>query len=771
MREAGAGRGEFAALLRRLRGAAALSQDELAARAGLTAKAVSALERGERRRPHPHTVRALADALGLDPAARAELSAATRPAPTAPVPVTHPVPAPPAPVVGRDAERGELAGLLRSGATRLLTLTGPGGVGKTSLALDLARTVAADFPDGVTVVELAAVPEARLVLPTVARALGAPPAGDLLGSLAALLGSSRRLLVLDNLEHLLDAAADVAALLARCPGLVVLATSRAPLRVRAEQDRPVQPLALPTGPGTAAVAASPAARLFLDRARATGRAVALTDDTAADVAAICRRLDGLPLALELAAAHARLLSPAALLARLDQALASPRSRDLPERQRTMRATLDWSHALLTHDEQVLLRRLSVFAGGFSLAAAEEVAGVGGDVLPALAGLVEQSLVLPVEGGDPRHRLLEPVRQYAADRLAEAGETGAVADRAADRVVRLAAAARAGLRTSGQARELDRLQAEHGNLAAALSRLVAGGRPGTAAVVGADTWLYWALRGNVAEGRSWMEQALRAAGAALAPAELAALHLALAALRFASGDVPGTAGSADAAARAAQVAGADELRGEALVLAASAAVFVGDDRTATDAVTEATRLGRATGARWVVAHAVTAQAQLLFRAGDLPASAAVLDHAEQLARELASPFTLATVLNVQASVALAAGDDDAALDRWTEAAGLAVAVGTTWPLAYTVPGLAVVAARRGLPGLAAELFAAGSARAEAASVAVTFPPDLESARHWLSAVRTELGEVDFARAWARGRGLRPDDVPALAGHISARRGPD
>ena len=767
MDDAAPGSSSFAELVRRFRDRAALSQEELAARAGLTAKAISALERGERRRPYPHTVRSLADALGLDDAERAALARSARPTAAGvpeppPEPVHEQVPEPgdavalprsPTELVGRDAVRAEVLSLLRSAATRLLTLTGPGGVGKTALALAVARDLAADDDrHGVTVVELAPLREARLVLPAFARALGVRQLGEpVVDRVAAVIGDRRRLVVLDNLEHVLGAAPEIAELLARCPGLVLLATSRAPLRIRAELERPLDPLPLPTGNDAATVAASPAGTVFLDRARAAGGTIALTEQTAPDVAAICRRLDGLPLALELAAAHARYLPPKQLLARLDVAVGSPRSRDLPERQRTIRATLDWSYELLTADEQALLRVLAVFPGGFDLAAVEHV--VGTDVLGPLGGLVEQSLVV-ADGG--RYRLLEPVRQYAAARLAEAGE-GRDAEGGATGFYReLTAAARSGLRGVQQGDWLDRLRIEHANVSATLARLLDAGEHGAAAQMADDIWLYWALRGNAVEGLGWLRR-IQAEG--LDPRGRAALHVAVTGCRYASGDVGGMAAPAAAAVEAARTAGAASLLTEALVLAGSAAVLAGGDGPE---LAEARVLAASTGDAWAAAHAAAAQGQRLLRNGDPEGSAAVLGEAESLARTLGSPFTLATVLNAQATLALAAGDDDAALDRLTEAATLAARIDTTWTMAYALPALAAIAARRGRSELAAELFAAA---AQAASVTVAYPPDSDAARTSLPAVREELGEAAFERAWERGRGLRPGDIPGLVAGIT------
>jgi hypothetical protein len=415
---------------------------------------------------------------------------------------------------------------------------------------------------------------------------------------------------------------------------------------------------------------------------------------------------------------------------------------------------------------VLLRRLSVLPGGFSLDAAGAVAGDDVDLLPALSGLVEQSLLTPVPIPGDRYRALEPVRQYAASHLADSGEAGEVADRAAGFFADLAVEAGAQLRTAGQASALDRLAVEHDHLAGSLDRLIETRRFDAAARVAGSAWLYWALRGDAVEGLGRFERVAQAVveGAVLSEALQAGLQLGLAGLRLAAGDPAGAGPPAAEAVRAARASADREHLPEALVLTGMAALFCGDTATAERALAEG--LERAsTGGGWAAAHVRIAQAQLLMSTGDLAGTAAALAEAEACARALGSPFTLATVLNMQASVAQAVDDDATALTRLEQAAELARRGGLAWTLVYTLPALAVVAARRGQHELAAELFAAGWTTADDASLAVSFPPDVARAEHWLRVTRERLDPSAFEAAWTAGRRLAPAEVAERASRIS------
>jgi predicted ATPase len=436
------------------------------------------------------------------------------------------------PLVGRRSEVAAAAAMLRQGV-RLLTLTGPGGVGKTRLAIEVAASVAGAFADGVAFVELAAVSDPSLIATAIGQTLGIQAGGELpIGAdlVAGLRDRHDLLLVLDNFEHVLDAAPFVAELLARCPGLRVLATSRTPLRISGERLLPVPPLGVPdaisdtrrAGP-LAAVAASEAVTLFVQRARAGATGFDLTEANAETIAEICRRVDGLPLALELAAARARVLSPAALLARLEPRLPmlADGARDQPERLRTMRAAIAWTHDLLCAAEQKLFRRLAVFAGGFTVEAVEFVGRDTSDpavmeetsTLDTLEALVDQGMVTRMGhtcGGatKPRFRMLETVREFALERLAAGGDGAATRAAHAEYYLGWVEGIAPDLKEGRHlAPLLDGLEVEHANLRAALEHLIETGDAEASARLAGSLAPFWLFHSHRGEGRRWLARVL------------------------------------------------------------------------------------------------------------------------------------------------------------------------------------------------------------------------------------------------------------------------
>ncbi len=490
-------------LLRRARRDAGLTQAELAARAGISVDTISLLERELTRAPQHETLALLAEALQLASAERAQWEQATRgtrlPGPALeppgdvglelaclPTGIKRQLPTPATPLIGREQEVRAVCTFLQRPEVRLLTVTGSAGVGKTRLALQVAADLAETFADGVQFVSLSALNDPALVLPTLAQALGLRESGALpvLTLLTTALREQHMLLVLDNFEQVIAAAPHLAELLEVCPAVKLLVTSREVLHLRAEQQFVAPPLALPALPSRAALQQmdsgaleeNPAVQLFLQRARAVQPDVHLTPDNAATIAEICCRLEGIPLAIELAAPRLKLLSPRALLARLEGRLhlLTGGARDLPERQRTMRNTIAWSYELLSPAEQALFRRLAVFAGGWTLEAAEQVClGAGAlelDMLEGLSLLLDKSLLRQERdpSGEARFSMLSVLREFGLEQLDAEGEATTTREAHAAYYLALVEGASPQMEGAKQQGRPNRLAQEHDNMRAALN---------------------------------------------------------------------------------------------------------------------------------------------------------------------------------------------------------------------------------------------------------------------------------------------------------------
>jgi predicted ATPase len=432
------------------------------------------------------------------------------------------LPLQPTPLIGREKEVSEVCERLSRLEVRLLTLTGAGGTGKTRLGLQAAAELTQEFEDGVYFVSLAAIRDPQLVVPAMAGTLGVKEVGGqpLLENLEYYLGEKRMLLMLDNFEQILEVASMVAELLSVAPNLKVLATSRIPLRLYGEYEYSVPPLALPDPgrpPSVERLTHYEAVRLFIERAQAAKADFSVTNDNAPAVAEICYRLDGLPLAIELAAARIKLLTPQAMLGRLGNRLKllTGGARDLPERQRTLRSTIEWSYGLLEEDEKVLFARLSVFAGGRTMEAIEAICDAEDDlpvdVLDGLASLVDKSLLKQEEGvgGEPRFVMLETIHEFARQKLQESEEGEDIRRLHAEYFLALAEEGDPGLEEGSQQPVwLERLEEEHDNMRRALSWSLGQGQDSELALrIGAALGEFWYLRGYWSEGRRWLEEAL------------------------------------------------------------------------------------------------------------------------------------------------------------------------------------------------------------------------------------------------------------------------
>ncbi len=660
----------FGDWLKRRRRSLDLTQDELADRAGCSVETIRKLE-AETLRPSKALAERLAEYLAIPPEqqaqfvrfARGQTDAEQLPVPTrtldrptSPAPPHRPLttlPSPPTPLVGREDETREVSQLLRQPHPRLLTLTGAGGVGKTRLALQVAADLEADFSDGVCFISLAAIRDPSLVVSTIAHTLGVRESGalPLAESLVDWLHDRRVLLVLDNFEQVLDAAPVVADLLARCPLLKVLVTSRALLRLQGEQQYPVLPLALPPlGDDPPSHLDNPsqvmdysAVQLFVQRARRVKPDFALSPPNMQAVAHICHHLDGLPLALELAAARVHLLPPTALLQRLTPGLAllTGGPRDLPARQRTMRAAIDWSYELLDDEERRLYRRLAVFVGGFTLEAAAAVAGHGetapDDLLPILdqlSSLVDKSLLQQTETVDdmPRFSLLEMVREYGFERLADSGELDVICHRHARYWLAFAQAAAPNLVAADQAVWFARLDTEHNNLRAALQWLADRGEGEEGLQLAGALWRFWYVRGYFAEGRHWLERVL-ADDRASSPAARALALYGAANLAFAQGDHPVMHRWLEESLRLRQAIGDRAGQGASLHALANLALVQGDYVQARDLAEQGLAIDRSLNNRPGMVLKLNTLGLALYRLGEYPAARALLEENVTLLRSL------------------------------------------------------------------------------------------------------------------------------------------
>lgn len=659
--------------------------------------------------------------------------------------------------IGREREIAELCRLI--GAHRLVTLTGPGGDGKTRLVVEVGWKEVNRHRDGVWFVDLTALSDATLLTQTVADVLGIQLADrdDPLAALLARLRDRDLLLILDNCEHLITACAHfVATLLATCAEVRVLATSREALRLRGGHRWFVPPLPLPEPDAELAeIVANDAVRLFIDRVRWHRPEFALDTDNAALVATICRQLEGLPLALELAASRVAVLALPELAHRLTNVLdvLVEGARRLPRRQQTLRATLDWSYELLEPLEKVLFRRLAVFTGGWALTAAEMVCPgeefASSAVLGLLGQLVQKSLVLVEASGDEaRYRLLEPVLQYATERLRANGEFDALRERHAQYFQMLAEEAESHLTGRDQASCLKRVARERDNLRAALVSFEKCGDRGSALRLAAGLGRFWWAHGYVAEGRRWLTRTLAATSGEYQPARMKALGAAFT-MAHRGGDYAAAQSLAEESLALAQQQGDLRDVGWSLAYLGMVAAETGSDQL--NLFHESLALFRAVDDRAGIAEVLNMLGEAKRLQGDFGDATELYEESLALWRELGDEQYIATILHNLGRVAQRQGDSQRAVTLLVDSLSRFQNLQINNGVALCLRGLAGVAVGIGRLEAAARLLGAAEALAERAGV-VEDAADREQSQSALAAARAGLGEARFAAAWSAGKSL-------------------
>jgi predicted ATPase/DNA-binding SARP family transcriptional activator len=668
-------------------------------------------------------------------------------APAARSPGLDQLPVPPTPLVGREQELEAALELVRRDDVRLVTFTGPGGIGKTRLALEVARKLASEFGDGARFVALAPISDPLLVAPTIAEALGLPSEG-LEGELAG----RELLLLLDSFEQVLAAAPVLTSLLGASPGLMILVASRAVLRLSGEHEFQVP-----------ALAPEASATLFVQRAEAVKQDFDLGPEEGGAVAEICARLDGLPLAIELAAARSKLLSPGAMLGRLGSRLEllTGGARDAPARQQTLRTTIDWSYDLLDEPEQRLFARLAVFVGGCTLESAEAVCGdLGSSVLDGLASLVDKSLLRESSRREGRFIMLDTVHEYALERLATGGEQEELARRHMLHFLELAEQSAEQLTGANQAPWMRRLTSEHDNLRAAIAFTLEHGEGELGLRFGMTVWRFWEFQGHFAERGRTLEALLAEPSAAKPSLERARVLNGAGVLAAERGELEAARGFFEESRRLAQQLGDENRAASALMNLGNLALFQGDLERARSLYEESTPVFRRTGDHERLAVALEDLGLVAHLQGDLERAEASLRESIETARTSSNIHSVSSASRELARVRLVQGANAEAAQLLAESLALVRAAEEPPALADCLESFAGLAVAGGAAGDAAVLF--GAAQALRDSVASRRQPDQRPwYDHHVGQTRAKLGEEQFDTSFGRGRALPVEEAVELA----------